>query len=309
MASNTYASPVNGDSGTPGAYPVFAMPAGVMVARGFQLFLALVIMVLSGLLMHGYVLSAIAYALVCGLFTFIVALYAILSEKVPACRAGYNYWAVLSLDMFMAIFWLASMGAVAALRATFRYTTHATCYDNGSALNADTCITYKRDARTGAVLAKRDAVAGSGALAEMSAIAGLSALEMLLFIASFAYLAHQLRMHSRNQNGGVASNDAAVVEMKGQVQPEVQPVVDPTQAYGNAPVDYGYQPQPYGAGPGQPQASPYGYPQQSRTNTPAVPVPSAYAYPPQSQTPEPLAYQPATVGQVPPQNYYQYPQQ
>lgn len=40
-------------------------PVWVTVVRGFQLFFALVVMVLAGLLIHGLALDAIVYALVC----------------------------------------------------------------------------------------------------------------------------------------------------------------------------------------------------------------------------------------------------
>lgn len=72
----------------------------------------------------------------------------------------------------MTILWLASMGAVAALRTSFKYDVNADCYDDGSAVNAGHCVVYKRS------LEKRFAVASQAGLATMSAIAGLSALEM-----------------------------------------------------------------------------------------------------------------------------------
>ncbi|CAK7198067.1 hypothetical protein SEUCBS139899_000725 [Sporothrix eucalyptigena] len=248
MASN-YASPVSGDGGTPGSYPVFFMPVPVIVARGFQLFISLLIMVMSGLLMHGLVLSPYAFALVCGLFTIVIAVYALITEKASGCRAAYNYWAVLSLDLLMVIFWLASMGANAALRGTFRYTTSAECFDDGSTFNADTCYTSrKRD-----LLTKRAAVAGKGALAEMSAIAGLSALQMLIFAATFGYLAHQVRLHLQAQKQGIQSDDAGVVEMKGQVPVSVH-AYDPD---GPAPAGAHVPVQPYSAQTYQGQPMPY----------------------------------------------------
>jgi hypothetical protein len=105
----------------------------------------------------------------------IVVTYALVSEKAPNCRNAYNIWAILSLDLFMAILWLSSMGANAALRASFVYNVNADCYDDGSAVNAGHCTIWKR--REG--LTKRvTAVAGQTALAEISAVAGLSALVM-----------------------------------------------------------------------------------------------------------------------------------
>lgn len=215
----SYASPVSGDGGTPGSYPVFPIPVAVIVARGFQIFLSLVICVMASLLMHGLVLGPYAFAFVCGFFTLIIAIYAIVTEKATGARVAYNYWAVLSLDLLMIIFWLASMGANAALRGTFKYDTVADCYDDGSTFNANTCYTSRKRDASLPPLTKRYAVAGKVALAEISAIAGLSAIQMLLFVASFAYLAHQVRLHLQAQRQGIQSNDAGVVEMKGQQQP------------------------------------------------------------------------------------------
>ncbi|EPE08705.1 g-protein coupled receptor protein [Ophiostoma piceae UAMH 11346] len=290
--STAYSAPVGGTGGTPGAYPMFFTPVAITVARGFQIFVSLLIMIMGGLLMHGLVMGPYSFAFVCGLFTLIISLYAVLTEKVKSCRAGYNYWAVLSLDLVMIIFWLSSMGAVAHLRGTFKYDTHAECYNNGDTFNSNYCVTSKRS------LAKRAAVAGKVALAEMSAIAGLSALQTLLFVATFAYLAHQLRLHHKAVKGGVASNDAGVVEMKGHLQPapaapSPAPVYDST-AYSAPPPGSGPGPAPYSTQAYyQPQpAQSYGFAQPS--TVPVVPGQTPYydpyAYQPQvtpSQTPAP----------------------
>jgi hypothetical protein len=86
---------------------------------------------------------------------------------VASAQKGYNIWAVLALDLLMAVFWLASLGANAALRATFTESVTVTgCYSDGSAISSHHCT-----------VAKRAAVASQTGLALMSAIAGLSALE------------------------------------------------------------------------------------------------------------------------------------
>jgi hypothetical protein len=85
-------------------------------------------------------------------FTWIIVAYELVSEKVPSARGAYNIWAILSLDFVMAIFWLASLGANAALRASFSIPV----YNSRS-------------------LGKRD-FANNEQLAIMSAIAGVSAL-------------------------------------------------------------------------------------------------------------------------------------
>jgi hypothetical protein len=105
--------------------------------------------------------------------TWVVVAYTLVSEKVPDARGLYNIWAVLALDLLMAIFWLSSMGANAAQRASFIYNVNVEyCYNDGSTVNSNHCVVSKRD------LERRAAVAGSVGLAVMSAIAGLSALVM-----------------------------------------------------------------------------------------------------------------------------------
>lgn len=197
-SSAGYTSASGGDGG------VFMVhtPVWCTVVRGFQAFFGFLILVLSGLLIHGLALDAIVFALVCvglpcvgsygfldrqtnkvsqGLFTMIIVTYALVSEKAPNCRNAYNIWAILSLDLFMAILWLSSMGANAALRAAFVFDVNADCWDDGSAVNAGHCIVEKRNSG----LDKRGAVANAAGLAEMSAIAGLSALEM--YVALFVH--------------------------------------------------------------------------------------------------------------------------
>ena len=104
----------------------------------------------------------------------IVVIYALVTEKVASANVAYNIWAVLSLDLFMAILWLSSLGANAALRATFVYNVDAVCYNNGDAFNSEYCDDVKK--RDG--VEKRSALASNAGLAEISAVAGLSALMM-----------------------------------------------------------------------------------------------------------------------------------
>lgn len=113
-----------------------------------------------------------------GLFSLVIVTYALVSEKAPNCRNAYNIWAVLALDLFMAILWLSSMGANAATRAAFTVSVHADCYDDGSTINAGHCVVSKRSEWLSKRVAVEDAVSGPTGLAEMSAVAGLSALEM-----------------------------------------------------------------------------------------------------------------------------------
>lgn len=105
------------------------------------------------------------------MFTAIVVGYVLITEKVQSAQGAYNIWAVLALDSLMAVFWLASLGSNAALRATFTETVNIeSCYNDGSTISSNHCTISGRD------LTKRRAVAGQAGLAVMSAIAGVSAL-------------------------------------------------------------------------------------------------------------------------------------
>lgn len=101
------------------------------------------------------------------MFTWLIVTYLLVSEKVASANRLYNIWAVLGIDLFMALLWLACTGANGALRATFNTPVNIIgCFDDGSAVNAHTCT-----------VAKRAALADSTGLAMISAIAGVSAIE------------------------------------------------------------------------------------------------------------------------------------
>ncbi|KAI0200679.1 hypothetical protein F4808DRAFT_148099 [Astrocystis sublimbata] len=151
--------------------------------RVAQIVVALILVALSGFLIHGYYSDAQGITIAAAIFTWIIAAYAILTEHSSACRPGYNTWAILSLDFFMIVLWLASLGANAAYRASFVVPVDADCYDDGSTVNAGHCVVYKRAA-----------VAGSTGRAVISAVAGISAINLLLFVATLAYVAHFFRL-------------------------------------------------------------------------------------------------------------------
>ena len=96
-------------------------------------------------------------------------LYGSLTSRISALHAAYNFWAILALDAVGVIFWLSSMAALAATRATFTVpTTIDGCVNDGSG-----GVCYKARA-----LEKRVYVATNGYLSMMSGAAGLSGLEM-----------------------------------------------------------------------------------------------------------------------------------
>ncbi|KAI0405396.1 hypothetical protein F4802DRAFT_181675 [Xylaria palmicola] len=166
-------------------------PKGFIAVRVVQIVVALIALALSGYLIHGYYADPQGIAIASAIFTWIIALYAILTEHSAGCRPGYNTWAVLSLDFFMIILWLASLGSNAAYRASFVTSVNADCYDDGSTVNAGHCVIYKRAA-----------VAGPTGRAVISAVAGVSAIMLLLFVVTFAYVAHHFRLAWAQHSGG-----------------------------------------------------------------------------------------------------------
>jgi hypothetical protein len=100
----------------------------------------------------------------------------------------------------MIVLWLASLGANAAFRSGFTIPVDdAQCYNDGSAVNSNHCV-YKRDY-----------LAGSGALAWLSAVAGISAVMLLLFVATFAYVAHFFRLEWARHSTGTDAEKASGV--------------------------------------------------------------------------------------------------
>ncbi|KAK3390118.1 hypothetical protein B0H63DRAFT_499825 [Podospora didyma] len=267
-------------------------PIWVLVARGFQVLFTFVVVILAGLLVKGVALDQNVFALVCALFSWIVIAYALITEKVRRARRAYNIWAVIILDAVMALFWLASMGANAALRAT--YTVKVNCQSDGS--GGKTCTDAKRRD-----LEKRRVVVTDQGLAGMSGIAALSALLTILFIAIIVFEARAF--HKFNRSNRTTSADNGTVELKAQEVPmlsvfpggaaPVQPQYTDQQAYQPQTQQYQAYPQqttdmpPYQP-PTQPQYA--GYPQQA---------PNQQAYPPPMQ--QQPAYHPQQQSYGPPQ--------
>ncbi len=104
------------------------------------------------------------------LATFIIVSYGLLTQAIRSLQSAYNYWAILALEIFAIIFWLATMALLASTRAAFIYPAYISgCYNDGYG---------------GYCYAKRDTyVATNGYLNMMSAAAGFSAIE--LFVAQF----------------------------------------------------------------------------------------------------------------------------
>ncbi|KAK8082540.1 hypothetical protein PG996_001321 [Apiospora saccharicola] len=170
-------------------YEIIPTPAWVLVARIFQIIFSIIAIGIAGWWIHGLYLDSLGFVIACSVFTWIVSLYNILSEKAAGCRSGYNTWAALSLDGLLIVFWLAAMGATASARASFKYSVVASCTSDGSAINSGQCDVLRRRYTDDTV-----GIASYAALDVLSGLAGVCALVMMLFIASFAYVCHFFRL-------------------------------------------------------------------------------------------------------------------
>lgn len=101
-----------------------------------------------------------------------VTFYLIISEKNKSLQHIYHVIAVMCLEAFMLILWLATFAATAARRAGFvNDVTVDDCYNDGSQFNSNHCSFLKRSA-----LLRRVPVLFKSGQASMSAAAGLGAL-------------------------------------------------------------------------------------------------------------------------------------
>ncbi|KAG5993716.1 hypothetical protein E4U52_001739 [Claviceps spartinae] len=167
-------------SSRPSSSHVLHTPIWVTIVRALQILISLVILGLAGRLMHDLYLDEFGLAVATSVLTWIIVLYFLLTEKISSWQNAYHVIAVLALEAFLVVLWLATFAAAAARRASFKVQANMSyCYDDGSYINSLYCF-RKRALEKGAVLFK----SGQDMF---SAIAGLGALVWLLFIATFVY--------------------------------------------------------------------------------------------------------------------------
>ncbi|GFP56828.1 hypothetical protein ACSS6W_004653 [Trichoderma asperelloides] len=274
---------------------VLVTPLWVFVSRVFQILVSVIILGLAADLAHGAYLDEEGLALAVSIITWIVTLYAILTERLPTLHHLYHVVAVIVLDGVMMILWLATFAAVAAKRAQFVFNVSVSqCFNDGSVFNSETCF-KKRD------ISKRDVLLFKRGAAELAAIAGLGALVWLLFIATFAWTLHYF-LKGRKEGRFLFDNEAVTP------QTIAMETKQDNQAQQQAPL----QPQPTGQPaaqyPPQDQYPQGQYPPQ--TTSPYPPAQSPYQ-PQTAYSPPPQDQQQAAYGQYPPQQYppQQYPPQ
>ncbi|KAI1085541.1 hypothetical protein F5B20DRAFT_6665 [Whalleya microplaca] len=246
---------------------VIPTPTWFIALRVFQFVFALAIVGMTGWWIHGLYYDELGFVIVCGLFTWIIAVYALLSERVTSCRPAYNTWAILALDLLMIIFWLAAMAATANRRSKFTVPVNASCVSDGSTINSGVCTVFE----------KRAGVATNGALGILSGIAGLSALEMLLFVPTFAFVCHYFRLSLAGPSSSDPEKNAAAAAVPGATEMQA-----------------GLPPQHVAAAQSQPLLNQQPLPQQQWTQQ--------SPYPPQQQAVSPQFQQGPVYDPYAPQN-------
>ncbi|RYP80449.1 hypothetical protein DL769_002476 [Monosporascus sp. CRB-8-3] len=218
-------------------------PRGFVAARIIQLIIGLVCL---GLCAFGVTVLAFAgdsLMLFTAIATLIASIYCLVAHFGPP--EAYNYWAILGLDIFLLVFWLASFAVLAAQVAPLLayYSTYSDYYGY-----------YDYDA---AALTYTGALAGA---------AGLGGLEFILYIVSLSI--HSVMLH-RHRRAGLRcmplrlSSHAAPAGGKIEMQPQFQ---QPHPQF--APVYHQNSDNPQNIHP---------YPQQS-TASPVSPQPTGGSY-------------------------------
>ncbi|SPJ79958.1 uncharacterized protein FTOL_08349 [Fusarium torulosum] len=293
----------------PAADHVLQTPLWIMIIRGVQFLLSLVILGLCARLMHDATLPEEAFSLAVAIITWIVIAYAVITEKISSLRSAYHIIAVICLDGLMVILWLAAWAATAARRAKYVVPVNTYgCYDDGSLADSKTCNIFKRDGEN-VILFKTG-------LAMLAAVAGLGALVWILFIVTFVWT---LVMFLRGRKEGRFAVDTSALttpsnnyQMETKVS-EAQPMTQPQPQEGQAVPQYQQQPAPGQFAPQQQQQqyppqnapSPYQPAQSPYQQQGAYPPPQAAPYSPQDQQFQGQQ----THGQYPPQQQYQQPPQ
>lgn len=282
---------------------VLQTPLWIVIIRGFQFLISLIIVGLCGRLMHDATLDEEALSLAIAIIAWIVIAYALFTEKIPSLQNAYHIIAVLSLDALMMVLWLAAWAATAVRRAKYVVPVNAYgCVDDGSLTDSKTCNIFKRDGE--------NVILFKSGLAMLAAVAGLGALVWILFIVTFVWtLVMFLRGRKEGRfavNLAASSSPSNNYQMETKVnegQPMVQPVQPqgvPQQQYQQQPVQGQFVPQQQQQYPPQGTPSPYQPAQSPYQQQGAYPPPAA-PYSPQDQQ-----YQgQQNFGQYPPQQYQQ----
>jgi len=189
-------------------------PFWLLIVRGVQLLLAIIIMALAAYAGGGYV---VLYGDSLAIFTFVWTLIAICYIEITTFwyPIAYNKYAHIILECFCVVFWLSTWGSLAAL---------ASAWDWGCGFDGADCVW-----------------ASNGPINATKAAAALGAIEWILFIVTLITSGIYLHRHRLVEMQG-ATGIVTVEEHKmGTVTQQPVYVQQQPTVYNQAPVDPRYQ--------------------------------------------------------------------
>jgi hypothetical protein len=299
----------------PGPDHILASPLWVLILRGAQFVVSIIVLGLAGRLISDAYLDEWGLAVAASVITWVIVAYSTLTEVIPALHFLYNIIAVLALDGFLVILWLATFAANAAERAKFKVTGSITSgfggLDNLGDFDLDDIdfsdVEDQLDQigdigrRSISSLSKRSDIIWlyDSGMKIFAAIAGLGAVVWLLFIATFGFTLYsflQARKQGRFQSIFPARSESspeAGVQMESKSQPTVSVAHAPEQ---QQPVQYAPPAGSYPVESYPPQEQyPQGPYQQPTGEYPQQPYQASVSPPPQD---------PHVQGQYPPNTHY-----
>jgi len=210
---------------------VLAVPSWLIFLRGAQIFFSLFVLGVAAYGVYGVAFSGLAFAIFTSLITLIVVIYGITTSKISKWAVAYNYWAILAFDIWGVIFWLSTMGALAALRSIFVIPTTVNGCGHTGDIGGGYC--WKRD------LSKRNYVAANTYLSVLSCAAAFSAINFVLFIVTLVFTG--IALHRARKDGTTtAATDDSKLESHGMEAVSQPP---PPASYGQ-PTQVQYQQPP-----------------------------------------------------------------
>jgi len=210
---------------------ILPLPKAVFGLKIAQLVISVVIL---GLAAYGVTFVAFdgdSLMLFTALATMIITVYYIVATT--ALPAAYNYWAILSLDIFAIVFWIISMSLLAWEVAAFSWAFSV--YDGSTSCGYDLYGYYSCSKRDLSGIQKRDTTDVYTYRNALAAASGLGGLEFILFLVTLIITAIGLHRH-RKAGGhstpgalstGPITHETKDVELQG--QPGQNPVYYPPQ--------------------------------------------------------------------------------
>lgn len=201
---------------------VLPLPKAIIGLRAVQLATAVAILGLTAYVVTYFAFDAACLSLFTAIATMIITIY-----NIVACTGApvmYNYWAILSLDIFALCFWIISMSYMAwtTAAATYWYEDTTSYTDTGNCdYTVDGYCVKKR------ALAARDVTDAYTYRNSMAAAAGLGGLEFILFIITLVFVS--VHLHRHRKAGGHCTPSRA-----GPSAPPTGPIGGPAPVYSEA---------------------------------------------------------------------------